>query len=299
MITQEVIVFIKSQLASGKLKEDISKMLQDNGWKPEDVSEAFAQAMPAEPVSPQPIFKPVMQSMAQASPVMNSQVVASAPKSSKTLPVILAILLVVVIVVAGYMMWMLNAEKNAAVASLAVMQTQQQTAAVEQQNVITASQVAVVTPKDCGTSDGSLNYDKDPMLACLGAAALSCQPATGILKLPKGNITPGLIEISNTNGSCNVTLTEVAGAMNPKTKADISGQSITCPIASVVFSDKILDSANPTFRAPDTDNPGKYASEIYTYGSMGVFIQNKFDKAKIAQTGCTGSFIDTYLSMRK
>ena len=320
MITQEVIAFIKSQTALGKTHDEISKMLQDNGWKPEDVAEAFAQAMPAvsvqsvmpaEPVPIQPIFKPMqrvepvaqpMQPMQRVEPVAQPMqpMQPAASKSSKTLPVILGILLVAVIAIAGYIIWMLNAQKNAAVASLVAMQAAQVQQVADQNQTASdsAPQLAASTPKDCGTSDGSLDYTKDPMLACLGAAALACQPATGTIKYPAGNITPGIFSIVTEGSNCSFQLQEASGVTNPKTKADISGQSVSCPLASVMFSDN-PEAAKPVFRSPDTDSAAKYAAEIYNYGTSGLFIQNSFTKSKIAAAGCNGDFIDTFLAMHQ
>ncbi|MDB4984302.1 MAG: hypothetical protein JWM20_481 [Patescibacteria group bacterium] len=144
MITQEVIAFIKGQLATGASKESISKMLQDNGWMPADIAEAFAQAVPPvvsyqtsapiQPVESVKTFQRVEPTISQAqpveslrpAPVIASQAAVVAPKSSKMLIWILVVLLLIVIAVAGYMVWMLNVQKNAAVQSLAAMQATQQ-----------------------------------------------------------------------------------------------------------------------------------------------------------------------------
>ena len=74
MITQELLNFIKQEQEAGMTKDQISQLLQSNGWHASDVEEAFVHLAPpvvaaapvvtAAPVM-MPAEKPVMQPVAQ------------------------------------------------------------------------------------------------------------------------------------------------------------------------------------------------------------------------------------------
>ena len=97
MITQELIQFIKEQLAAGKTRPDISRLLHDNGWAVSDIDEGFDEVVPTqapvpvvpptpvvavmpavEPVSAsEPIVEPVMEPVAE--PVVNLEAMPAQP----------------------------------------------------------------------------------------------------------------------------------------------------------------------------------------------------------------------------
>jgi hypothetical protein len=52
---------------------------------------------------------------------------------------------------------------------------------------------------------------------------------------------------------------------------------------------------NPVFKIANIDNPNEYITDIYSYGTNILFIENDFDKNKIENLGCEGSFIDSVI----
>ena len=158
---------------------------------------------------------------------------------------------------------------------------------------------ASAVEKDCGTTNGKTPYASDPVLACMGAAALSCSNARATISIGSGGsaqLSTSTLKITNpgSGGACSFT---VVPAPAPNASgASASALSISCPLSIVKASDDFLSSATPTWKSPTKTDPNKYAGEIYYYGAMGVFIQNNFSEAKIRAAGCTGDFIKTYIA---
>ncbi len=131
------------------------------------------------------------------------------------------------------------------------------------------------------------------VLSCLGASAASCDNAKGVLQ---DNIFPTLFEISKTSTSCNFKLSYAASS----TLKDPSGnplalQYIMCPVDIV----KTIDNTNPAtpkFIAPNKTNLTKYGSDIYLYGTLGVFVENNLDVNKIRALGCSGDYIQSMIA---
>ena len=163
----------------------------------------------------------------------------------------------------------------------------------------TTQSSALAAEKDCGTTNGKTPYASDPVLACMGAAALSCSNARATISIGSGgSAQPSTSTLKITNpgsgGACSFT---VVPAPAPNASgASASAPSISCPLSIVKASDDFLSSATPTWKNPTKTDPNKYAGEIYYYGAMGVFIQNNFSEAKIRAAGCTGDFIKTYIA---
>lgn len=163
----------------------------------------------------------------------------------------------------------------------------------------------VNTIKDCGTSitskmDDLSSYENDPVLACLGASALNCENARGVIK---DDFFPTIFEVTKLRDSCNFRLSYGEDS----TLMDITGnklafQYISCPINIV----KAIDNTNPTapqFIAPDKKDLNRYAGQIYFYGTLGLFIENNLDQNKIQSLGCEGGYIlsviESYNKMQK
>jgi hypothetical protein len=157
----------------------------------------------------------------------------------------------------------------------------------------------VIPVKDCGIAGTTLKlgtpstYENDPALSCLGASALNCENATGILK---DDFFPTIFEITKLPDSCNFKLSYPADS----TLTDIIGkklalQYISCPINIV----KAIDNTNvtsPKFNTPSTANYSKYAAETYFYGTLGLFIENNLDLTKIQNLGCSGEYIQSMIA---
>jgi hypothetical protein len=130
------------------------------------------------------------------------------------------------------------------------------------------------------------------VLNCLGVSALRCENAKAILS---NSLFPTIFQIVRNQNTCNFRLSYGAES----TLVDITGkklalQYISCPVSIV----KAISETQSTqsFSNPSTDNPSKYASEIYLYATLGLFIENNIDKAKIEAQGCGGDYIDTVLA---
>ena len=139
-----------------------------------------------------------------------------------------------------------------------------------------------------------LTYQNDAVLACLGNSALRCENA-------KANLNDALFPtnfqiIKNEDGqSCNFKLSyKPDSTLVDATGQKLAGQYISCPISIV----KVLDEtkSTPSFSAPSTENLGKYASQIYFYGTLGLFMETNVNKSQIQSLGCSGPYIDTVIA---
>jgi len=107
MITQQLIDYIKSQLAEGKTEADLRQILKTSaGWSDEDLSVAFAQAIGQQSVPPvpqAPVYQPQDNLTQQTSTVIPqvSQVNNLAVKSSNHSNVIVITVLLTLLVGAG------------------------------------------------------------------------------------------------------------------------------------------------------------------------------------------------------
>jgi len=158
----------------------------------------------------------------------------------------------------------------------------------------------VVQKKNCGRSvapklDTPATYENDPVLACLGASAIGCQNATGVLT---DNFFPTIFEItqsSNLPGSCSFKLSYGADSI----LADVTGkklasQYVTCPVNIV----KAINNTQTVsqFTAPDKTDLSKYGSQIYFYGTLGLFVENNLNQNKMEALGCSGEYINSVIA---
>ncbi len=297
MITPELIGYIRSEFAKGKTREKIRAVLvADGGWSEADLSEAFRTVIP-------------MQGFI-------------APKTK--LPLSLWKICLTFVVIGGFCfavwyfyrapvisMWN-SLVKNITELSIPKLSipyfdtkktnnvknttAQNNTAAVQNNTPIKQPEVVI---KDCGIGiapdlKNPRTYQNDAVLTCLGNSALGCEDAKAVLK---NALFPTIFQIARESirgqNTCNFrlsygkdnTLIDVVGKK-------LAGQSISCPISLV----KALDESSPKtslFKAPSQDNPSKYASQIYFYGTIGLFIENAIDKNKIRALGCEGEYIDS------
>ena len=157
---------------------------------------------------------------------------------------------------------------------------------------------AVAQVKDCGIGvtpklDNPSTYKNDPTLSCLGAGALNCENVKGVLK---DDFFPTIFEIAKLQDSCNFKLSYSAdSALTDITGKKLALQYISCPINIV----KAIDNTKPAttrFIAPDKTDLSKYASQIYFYGTLGLFIENNLDQNKIQGLGCEGGYIQSVIA---
>ena len=152
--------------------------------------------------------------------------------------------------------------------------------------------------KDCGTSTAPNlstpgTFSNDTVLSCIGASAQICENAKGVLK---DDIFPTIVEVVKTKNSCDFRISYAPDSpLVDITGKKLASQSISCPISIVKAIDN-TNPASPKFTTPDSTDPGKYGTEIYTYGSIGLFLDNNLDKSKILAAGCSGDYIDTMIA---
>ncbi len=155
----------------------------------------------------------------------------------------------------------------------------------------------VAKVKDCGIGvapklDDPTTYKNNPVLSCLGASAVNCENAKGILK---DDFFPNVFEIIKLQNACDFKLSYGEDS----TLVDITGkklalQYISCPLDIV----KEIDNTKPTtpqFSVSDKTDLSKYAIQIYFYGTLGLFVENNLDPNKIQTLGCKGEYIQSVI----
>lgn len=187
--------------------------------------------------------------------------------------------------------------------------------AVSQDNTISTPEVKALAKntevKDCGTTTApdlknKNTYENDSVLNCLGNGAMRCENTRAVLK---DNLFPTIFQIiqnknqdQNTGQqNCNFKLSYGEDStLIDKTGKKLAGQYISCPISVV----KAIDDTNPTspkfipIQSGKT-NLSKYASQIYFYGTLGIFMESSVDKNTIQDMGCSGPFIDSVIASYK
>ncbi len=138
------------------------------------------------------------------------------------------------------------------------------------------------------------SYLNNSVLDCFGESALRCQSAKGVLN---NALFPTNFQVAkDEEGTCYFQLAyKKDSSLVDITGRKLVGQYMFCPLSIVKFVDESKANA-PLFKAPDTENPGKYASQIYFYGTLGVFMENNVDKNKIRNIGCSGPYLDSVVA---
>ncbi|OGI62434.1 hypothetical protein A2818_00525 [Candidatus Nomurabacteria bacterium RIFCSPHIGHO2_01_FULL_40_12] len=286
MITPELIGYIRGEFSKGRTRGEIhSALVADGGWSELDLNEAFRTVIP-------------MQGF-------GSGAVASKLKPRSSLRKV--IFLVVAIGAAGAAVWyfyripvvdLFNSSVNN-LTELATPTPKAKEAVIpDNTNISKTNTVAV---KDCGISaaldfNNPLTYENNTVLTCLGASALLCEDAKAILK---DSLFPGIFQISknqntDSQNTCNFRLSYPGDStLVDVTGRKLAGQYISCPVGIV----RVLDETKkiPSFTNPNTGNLSKYASQIYFYGILGLFIEQGLDKNKIEASGCSGGYISSVI----
>ena len=280
MVTKELLEYIKTETAKGRTREEIHSVLASGGgWSEEDISEGFRMISPMQKV--------VLPEIATDS-------------KSKTLVSVLKFLAILIILsILGFGFWYFNSQIVSLWNSLANSIPSFSSSSTNNKEVVN-KEIPIVnnTIKDCGISvtpnlDVLSINENDAVLSCLGESALSCENAKGILS---DDFFPTHFEIIKTQDSCNFKLSYgVDNTLTYITGEKLALRYISCPINIV----KAIDNKNPDspkFIAIDITKPSKYAGQIYSYGSLGIFIENNFDQNKIQSLGCSGEYIDSVIA---
>ena len=151
---------------------------------------------------------------------------------------------------------------------------------------------------ECGTGVAPkfgtpATYENNSVLACLGDSAISCGNAEGTVA---DALFPTFFEIVKTQDSCNFKLSYPADStLTDITGKPLAGQYISCPIDIVKTIDNSKP-ATPKFTVPTKTDSSKYASDIYFYGTLGLFVENNIDANKIQTLGCSGPYIQSVIA---
>ena len=322
MITQELIAYVKSELNKGRTREEVrSALLQGGGWGETDISEVFRTIMPLESATIKPVeniavtpshsfelsslYKLQKEEAKQESRKEIRQEASQVDKHPSHFP-FKALIVGAMVAVLAFLVYFYRPQVMAfpGKASLAVTSwlgkvtdliNKDEPVLVEEE--LPKQPAAALGPVNCGTTNSPDrknpgSYSKDDVLRCLGESAISCADAEGMINDP---LFPNIFKISNKDNACRFelayrqdsTLTDVFGKK-------LAGRSLGCPLSIV----KSIDESDPrasVFRQVSLDNPNKYATDIYFYGTLGLFIENNFDQSKIRSLGCQGSFIDSMI----
>jgi hypothetical protein len=278
---------MRAELAKGRTREEIrTELVSGAGWAEADLSEAFRVVIP-------------MQGFGENS-------VATKTKKKISLHNLIFIIVGILLVVVWYfyqtqIMNFLNSGFNNIKGLTSSYFEPKIPPSLDE---IVVVQDNVVTVKDCGVGTApdlksASTYQNDPVLNCLGSSALYCEDATAILVNP---LFPTVFQVVKNKNSgqndCNFKLSyAVDGTLVDITGRKLAGQSIMCPLGVV----KVLDETKkvPSFNAPSINNLGQYASQIYFYGTLSLFIENNVEKSKILALGCSGSYIDSVVASYK
>src|SRR3989344_3428516 len=308
MVTPELISYVRGEINKGRTREEIhTALLKEGGWTELDINEAFRIVIP-------------MQGFGQSS-IQNIGVskVATGPSSRRYIGDIIFIIISLVCISGWYFyrapvtdFWNSStqslssswnrlsefsgsffAPKISTETDVAFTQPEE---VPEQSTPVVTARVAVL--KDCGTSNApdlkkSSVYENDATFKCLGDVARECiDNAKAVLKDP---LFPTLFEIVHESGTCNFKLSYSADTtLVDQTGKKLAWQYISCPVSIVKAVQE--NAQNVSFSAPSTDNSGKYASQIYFYGTLGIFMEQNLDQNKIKALGCSGGYIDSVIA---
>jgi len=306
MVTPELKGYIKGEFAKGRTREDIhSTLVSGGGWSEDDLNEAFGSVLSTHDLS---ALDTAVQDSEVPSIVKNKTISRSFWEN------LIFIVVGLILVFSWYFFrpqiisfwdsgvdsWSSGIDK---LSELFVPLFDRKTDIVkETTNMILplenqANVFVTNTIKDCGTSvapnpKSPTAYQDDPVLACIGANVAVCKPTKAVLN---DTLFPNVFEILKNQNTCNFRLSYSAdSALIDITGKKLALQYISCPVSIVKEVD---ETKNPTsFKNPDINNPSKYASQIYFYGTLGLFLENNVDSDKIKMAGCNGDYISTVIA---
>ncbi len=318
MITQELIAYIKSELNKGKTREEIRViLLRGGGWSEADISEAFRTVMPLsdavlnmEPVSRAPIIASSISPIIKASLMSSSR----AEKSTHKMPwiaIVLAVLFGAFLFVAFYFYRPQNAILPSKMTEIfnsimirvnnLVPKKETIPPVVVTEEIPKTPVVVVTTPINCGITNSPdrknpSSYLTDNALKCLGVSALNCINAEGTIN---DTLFPTSFKIIDKDNVCKFELSykEDSALVDVQGKK-LALRNVSCPLSVVKTIDE-TDPKNILFKTANVNNPVVYATDIYFYGTLGLFMENNFDQNKIERLGCNGTFIGSMIESYK
>jgi len=250
MITDELVTFIKNELAIGKTREQVrTELLAGGGWKIEDLDEAFLS-----------LNKPVF-----SVPATSLSNLDTKPKN--TIKVLLGVLVLFLLLGAGASAYFFK-DKILSIpfVSNLINNTKLDIPILKESEIVLLSKDA----KDCGrgelfsfSSDFDFPDENNDVDKCIGESVLNdCQSAYAIIYSGYSEIVDvAKIEIGKNKEQCYFKITDTFS---------FKGEYNQCPISSVKAFDEDKTTKELIISPPSLDNPQKYAGEIYLYGSGGL-----------------------------
>ena len=312
MITPELIGYIRSEFAKGKTRDEIHQTLvTSGGWAENDLNEAFRTVIPM-----QNFTAPATTDKTTAFSVMQNK---NKVQLSKSLTILIVAVLVLII---GASLWFFRPQvvsfwnstrDNLSKLSMPSFSMPSFSFSFDFKKILglntanESSNPAPVTPnnvavnqvktRNCGISAApnlkdARTYQNNAVLACLGDSALRCEDARAILQ---DSLFPTIFQIRKNQDTCNFELSYSGeSTLVDATGKKLAGQYVTCPLSLV----KELDETKtpPSFGVPNTSDLGKYACQIYFYGTLGLFIENNVDQNRIQNLGCRGDYISSVIA---
>jgi len=305
MITPELIGYIKGEFAKGRTREEIrTTLVTGGGWSEADIGEAFKTLIPMQ----QGFISPQNNS---GNMVITGNI---SKKSGSFWPNFIFVIIGIVCVVSWYFyhpqitsFWNSTMDKLPDF-SMPSFNFDKITGLFggSKDEVVAPPTNPVVKPvvdiiKDCGIGTAPnlkepLTYQNDPVLTCLGDSALRCESAKAILQ---DVYFPTIFQITQSQNAgqdiCSFKLSYGADStLTDATGKKLAGQYIACPIDIVKAID---ETKTPSlFSIPSISNPSRYASQVYFYGTLGLFIENNMDKDRIQALGCSGDYISSIVA---
>ena len=322
MVTQELLSYVTSEYNKGKTREQIRTiLLSGGGWSDEDLKEVFSMVMPKE-ASSSPVLQSTLKKIEPEKPGTSfktsdlSHLITpekvNLPLSKKTKEFI-GFTLVFCIFLGSWLFFrpqinsfweehIAGIFSNISLPSFFSETKEEPSKEAEKEfvplPVVDTPVVVESIIKDCGTTNAPDRknpqlYQSNEVLTCVGLnVLLNCSPTTAVLNDP---LFPTNLEILNKDNVCSFKLSysqdsKLVDVSNKK----LAGQAIMCPISIVQKMEE--SSKGVTFVAPDKDKVAEYVADIYSYGNLGVFIENNFDIKKIQDLGCSGEFINSMIA---
>lgn len=254
------------------------------------------------------LLKPTLLSKSSSSSSSSPSSLSSSPSSHSSFPLLKLIIILIIIGGLGATWWLRPLLVKNVWNSLIKNATELPSFFSAKTNTVPTAPVAAQnntsiiktenTPKNCGISaipklGVPSSYEDNSVLLCLGENAVSCGNAKGILK---DDFFPTIFEIEKIQNSCNFKLSYPADSvLTDITGKSLAGQYILCPINIVKAIDNTKPSA-PKLNSVDKTDLSKYGSDIYLYGTLGLFVENNLDANKIQALGCSGAYIQSVIA---
>lgn len=297
MITSELLGYIRAEFAKGRTREEVhTELVRSGGWSEADLSEAFRTVIP-------------MQGFVAPNAIAQHTITTGVIKNKTKLKSFWGDLVFIVIGLICVASWYFYSPQiinfwNSGINKITELTISYFGAKTDTETVNTiAKNNPILTPtlnivRDCGvgtTPDlkNPLTYENDTVLTCLGNSALRCENARAVLK---DDLFPTVFQIIKNQETCNFrlsygqdsTLVDITGKK-------LAGQYISCPLNIVKAIDN-TNSTTPKFITPSETDLSKYASQIYFYGTLGLFVENNLDQNKIQALGCNGEYIQSMIA---